>query len=531
MADKLKEIQTRVIEWWNRFTSKQKTIIIGIGAVVVFTFAILIYVFSQPKYIKLADYETTSEAAEVIEILDSAGITHVESDDGLRIDVEASQISQANVALGAAGFVPDDYNLDEAFGSGFGTTESERQKRWSLLLEDKLEADFSNYNAVKKANVLLTIPNQDGTLLAKQEEASAYISLELDGEFTRENAATMAKAAATFLGNETTNKITIVDTNANALFVGGDEYSTYGIANSMQELRSQAEAMVASQVKRVLLGTGQYNTVEVASNLNVDYSDYERTVKEYYANSDREEGMYAHSERYESENESGAGGPVGTDSNDETGYLQEDGGNTSSSTNEEIIDYLPNESIEHRITPAGAIDYSQSSVAMSAITFREIREEEVRAQGLLDGISWEEYKMANSAMTVQEVDSSFYSLVSHATGIPESSMTIVAYVKPVFYDKAPMDVSGTDVLSIVMLIVILALLVFVVLRSMRSRQVVDEEEELSVENLLQSTPEAELEDIELEAKSETRKMIEKFVDDNPEAAANLLRNWLNEDWN
>ena len=66
---------------------------------------------------------------------------------------------------------------------------------------------------------------------------------------------------------------------------------------------------------------------------------------------------------------------------------------------------------------------------------------------------------------------------------------------------------------------------------MRSRQEATEEEELSVESMLQSTPESVLEDIDVETKSETRKMIEKFVDDNPEAAANLLRNWLNEDWN
>ena len=59
---------------------------------------------------------------------------------------------------------------------------------------------------------------------------------------------------------------------------------------------------------------------------------------------------------------------------------------------------------------------------------------------------------------------------------------------------------------------------------------VQKEEELSVESLLQSTPDETVEDIELESKSETRKMIEKFVDENPEAAANLLRNWLNEDW-
>ena len=28
----------------------------------------------------------------------------------------------------------------------------------------------------------------------------------------------------------------------------------------------------------------------------------------------------------------------------------------------------------------------------------------------------------------------------------------------------------------------------------------------------------------------TKKLIEKFVDENPDAAALLLRNWLNDDW-
>lgn len=56
-----------------------------------------------------------------------------------------------------------------------------------------------------------------------------------------------------------------------------------------------------------------------------------------------------------------------------------------------------------------------------------------------------------------------------------------------------------------MLVLILGLLVFVVLRSMRTRQTVQQEEEVSVENMLQSTPETELEDIDVESKSETRK--------------------------
>jgi flagellar M-ring protein FliF len=57
------------------------------------------------------------------------------------------------------------------------------------------------------------------------------------------------------------------------------------------------------------------------------------------------------------------------------------------------------------------------------------------------------------------------------------------------------------------------------------------EEELSVESLLQSVvPDENKEDIIFEDQSETRKLIDKFVDENPEAAASLLRNWLNEDW-
>ena len=82
-----------------------------------------------------------------------------------------------------------------------------------------------------------------------------------------------------------------------------------------------------------------------------------------------------------------------------------------------------------------------------------------------------------------------------------------------------------------MIILIISLLAFVVLRSMKTRKSEEEEEDLSVEGILQSNPEPQLEDIDVETKSETRKLIEKFVDENPEAAANLLRNWLNEDWN
>ena len=58
------------------------------------------------------------------------------------------------------------------------------------------------------------------------------------------------------------------------------------------------------------------------------------------------------------------------------------------------------------------------------------------------------------------------------------------------------------------------------------------EPEIQVEEMLKITKEEiELEDIQLKDNLDTKRRIEKFVDEKPEAVANLLRNWLTEeDW-
>ena len=530
MPDKIKEIIQKILSWWNKFTAKQKTVIIGITAAAVFTFVILIWVFTRPQYTQWQQCNTTKEAAEIIAILDSASIQYETSNDGLSIKVKNSQLSTANLALGAAGYMPDQYSINDAVSGGFSTTESDKQKQYVYYMEQKLAKDISSMESVKSATVNLHIPDQTGTLIAKETDSSAWIQLELRDEFNQDQAATVAKAVATALGNTSTENITIVDSYANLLFSGEEDYTKAGIASSMLELRSQAESMVGTKVKNVLKESQQFDIVEVGCNLDIDFAEYQNTVHEYYANSGREEGMLSHQELYEESNTNASGGIPGTDSNDETTYMYQDGDNSESSSSQKISDYLPNENLSVENLPAGIIKFENSSLALTAITYNVIKEEDAKNQGLLDGISWSDYKAANNAYVKMEVDPDFYSAVSHVTGIPEDKITIVAYQTPQFIDREGMDVNTTDVLSVVLIAIILGLLAFVVIRSMATKKEVVETEELSVENLLQSKPVESVEDIEVETKSETRKMIEKFVDENPEAAANLLRNWLNEDW-
>ena len=531
MLDKAKEILGKVLEWWNKFTSKQKTIIISAGSGVLFAFVILIVVFSRPKYEETYQCESTAEAAEVINVLEGAGIQYKTSEDGLTISVLKEQVSNANITLGAAGIPSKGYGIDNVTDGGFSTTEADKQRRYKVYLEGELETDIAKMTAIKSADVRLTIPEQDGTLIRSEEESSAWILLELEGDFTSDNASYLARAVATALGNETTNNITILDVDGNLLFSGENEYSTVGIAGSQLTVRQQAETMVINSVKKVLLGTNQFNTIEVASSLDIDFSDSQSTTHSYSAPEGREEGMITQQDTYNSESSGGTTGVPGTTSNEGTTYQIQDNDYSNSSITEEHVERVPNESIVSSNIPAGAINFANSAISVTAISYNVIKEEDAKNQGLLDGISWEEYKAANQERTKIEIDEDLYSVVANATRIDRENITILAYRENWFVDKEGINIDWSDVVSVILILLILGLLGFVVLRSMAdNKEVVDKEEELSVEALLQSTPESELEDIELETKSEVRKMIEKFVDENPEAVANLLRNWLNEDW-
>ena len=287
-----------------------------------------------------------------------------------------------------------------------------------------------------------------------------------------------------------------------------------------------------SNIKKVLLGTNEFNLIEVSSNLEVDFSSVEETEHLFYAPEGQTQGVLSHEDIYESEATGGVSGVPGTDSNNEdnTDYVIPDYENSSSSTSEISRDYLPNEKVTLTKIPAGLVQYGKSSVSVAAVKYKVLKEKDAKSQGLLDGITWDEYKAMNQERTKLEVDEDIVDLVAKASGIDAENISFVAYEEPMYIDAESIPVSGTDILQIVLIVLILGLLAFVIFRSMRSEKVVEEEEEVSVESLLYSTPEVVLDDIEVETKSETRKLIEKFVDENPEAAANLLRNWLNEDW-
>jgi len=533
MPERIQQILTKIKEWWGKFTSKQKTIIIAVSAAVVLALVALVTWITKPQYVTLALCETAKEASEITTLLDSNDFKYEVSNDGLNITVLESQQSQARLLLAANNIPSTGYGIENVVNGGISTTEADKQKLYQVFLEDRLENDFiRSFSAIKDAYVFLHLPDNDGTLASRNEPSYAWVQLELQDTFTPENATYLAKAISTALGNDDSCQITITDTDANLLYSGEDEFSIAGSASSQLGVKEQAEKLVRSKVTQVLLGTNLYSTIEVSSNLDIDFAAYNKTQHNYSAPDGMTQGLYAEAHIYNSDSTNGNGGVPGTDPNssDRTTYMYQDWENAENSTSEEDYKYLPNEEVISEDIGPGVIKYDTSSLAATAISYNIVTEEEAKAQGLLEGTSWESYKAAHSERTKLEVDPDLYQVVSNATGIASDRITIVAYSENWFIDAEGLKVSATDVVQVILIFVILGLLGFVVLRSMRGEKQEEEEEELSVENLLQSTPEDNLGAIEAETKSEVRLLIEKFVDENPEAAANLLRNWLDEDW-
>ncbi len=537
MVDKVmdfgKKLLERIKEWWNKFQPKQKTLIIGIAVVILLAIAILVAVLTKKQYVKdFVVCESTKEAASVKELLDGQGIIYDISSDGLRFDVLESQQSDANLLLGANNIPTAAYTIDDVLNGSFSTTEADKQKRYKLYLETQIEEDIKNMKAVKTASCQLTIPDDNGTLIAQNLEtyASIFVELEDGAGFTEENAAAIARMVATGLGNATTDNVAITDTNGKTWFPVEQTYSTIEKADNMMMLKQEAENLIKNEVRQVLFGTNQFNQIEVATNAAMDFSQKKITRHNYSTpDANHDQGLLASEEVYQSNASDGVGGVPGTDSNSETDMMISEQEGTNSSSYERKSKYLPNEEIIEEIGATGTVVYNDSTVSVAAVRYKVVREEDVRLQGLLDGISWEEYKLANNEKTKLEVDEDLVSMVANATGIPAKNVSFVAYEEVQFIDEMKEAVVVKDIVQIVLIIIILTLLAFVVIMSLRTKREVEEEEELAVEDLLQSTVE-ELEGIETEQKSEARKLIENFVEENPEAVATLLRNWLDEDW-
>ncbi len=530
MVETIKSIPGRILEWWNKFDAKRKMVIASSVVVVIVALVILGVVLTRPAMTELVNCESTKDASDIKSLLEAEGIETEVSDNGLLIKVKKSDLSAARLAMGSNGYPAADYDLESVFSGGFSSTEADKKKRYTAYLEEKIASDLSTMEVVESARVTLDIPVEDGTIISKDQDTYASVTLTLNNEIDDEVANSIAKFVATAVGNKTTASVTILDSKANLIFAGEDTDETGISSSKMASVKDKLESLVKKKVRNVVLDTKQYDSVTVAPNLAVSTSNTTIVDKQYTPADGQEQGVLDSEDRYTSNSTGGIGGTPGTDANDDTTYDILTDGTTESTVEEYSKKYLPNTKETTTLQGAGEIVLDESSISVVATTYVYYDEEQMEAQGLLKDQTFDEFMAENDEKREAEVDDGMYRLVQSATGITRDNITILSYEIPFFQAKPESTLPYTTILTIVMLVLVLGLLGFIVFKGTRTVAVEEVVPEMSVEELLASTNEEALDDISYDDKSEVRKMIEKFVDENPAAVAQLLRNWLNDDW-
>ncbi len=232
-------------------------------------------------------------------------------------------------------------------------------------------------------------------------------------------------------------------------------------------------------------------------------------------------------------NSTDGSGIPGTDSNaDTTTYAIENGGGSESQTDITEKDYALNKTVTSKVKGVGTIVPDESSVTVTLNKFvyhkQALLEE---SGGALENTTWEQYQEDNNNTQVIEVDPNIQKLVANAANLSENNVFVMAYEVHQFEPKPLVEDRIADYIPVIIIVLMIALLGYAVYKGTEPVEITEVEPELSVEDMLATTKVTEeLEAIEFDDKSEARVQIEKFVEENPEAVAQLLRNWLNEDW-
>lgn len=533
MQERLKAIWNRIKEFWLKFNKTQRILFIVITVVTIAAIIIVAAVVNHEDRVIIRSCQSAAEATEVRALLQDNGIANVTIDKNNVVYVNDSDSNEARLILGSNNISSDGFKLTDAVTGSMSYTATDKERLYKAYLESRFEGILESMDGIKKAKVTINFVDAGATIFTENENASITAMLTLTKELSYEQAESIGLMLATNVGSDNTNNVVVLDSRSQTLYYGG----TSSITNSLtanQKVTQTYENAIVAKAKQLFISTGWYTDVTVTPNLIFDFDDVEIVEHHYTAPEGTESGLPKTSYVINSEGSfTNAGGAAGTESNDQdTDYLIQTNDGQTSSYSLSQYEWLQDEVITTTKPAKGEYKAADSSLAIVAIRKIALTEDDAKKRGLLDDTTWEQFKVDNDDPVETDLDDRFYDMVAKATGIDRRDITIISYDRYDFYEEPIAKSSPMFIIQIILAALIAAILLFIIIRSARPVAVAETEPELSVEDMLATTKEnrTPLEDIDLQDKSETRIAIEKFVDENPEAVASLLRNWLNEGW-
>lgn len=527
MQQTIEQMSTQLTEKWGGLSKVHKVRLgIGVGAILV-VILLSALMLSRPKMVVLYRNLELKEAASAAEVLDTQKIKYEVTDSGATIEVNEKDLNKAKFALTTEGIPKGKYTFEDALNNTMSTTENEMKAKMHRLKEVELCQALESMNQIKTADVKLVIPEEKNAFIKSEKESSASILLTLATPMTTKQVDGIARFVASSVEGLDIKDINIIDSEGNNLYSGQDG----GIlaSNKQQELKLAAETEIRKKVIDLLEPI--YSEIRISPNLVLDFDQYEEMKEEYISPVEGENKGLVDKEIIANSQSTNTptGGEPGTATNggDTTQYVFGNSTNSESKTSNKEVEYINNKTISNTVKNTGDILYDASSLAVNVFKNTEYKQEVVE-ETLPTGTTWEQFKANNSENKPLTVDPVLVEAIKNGTGI--QNVVVNGYEKAIFVDQAVYRLDIKDYLPFVLILLIILVIGLALVKFRKHEEVVETEPELEIEQMLKSAKEeVTLEEIELKESLETKRQIEKFVDEKPEAVANLLRNWLNDD--
>lgn len=528
LKDQVKERADKVREAWNNLEKNRRIAIVASILVVLIAVGCCIYFLTKKDYAVLYSGMDATEAGEIYNNLKDAG-TDVKLRGSDTILVNSKEADEIRLQLSAEGYPKSGLNYDIfESASSFGTTDMEKQVYLKFQLEQNIRQTIKQLGKIKEATVMITLASESKFALSGQGStpASASVVLEVaDGQtLTQSEAASIRNLVMRSVPNLASENITIVDSN---MKMYSEEEETIDISNEQLALQQQVKSNLESQILNLLNPVFGHGKVSTSVNVVLDFDKRVTTSVTFEPPIEGEEEGLVVSMKELTETINGGTaveGAVGVDPN---------GAVTTYPTVEQNEDGT----------------YYKTTREFNA-EINETKEQIESARGQISELSISVVIDGNSETVSNEVLAQVSDLVAKGIGVDEDKVSVAAMPFQANADqqaamqeqqdmlKREMYLKYGTIIGIVLVILIaIGVLAFIQWRKKKKEREIQEQLQAELEGQTVATgidlladEDLSVEDLSANKESENTEKIFKLVENNPEAVAQLLRNWLDDEY-
>lgn len=527
MPEVITRLQQQAVDFWKNLDKSQRIRIYVISAVLLVAIATGIILITRPNYVPLIRNANSSEIGEMAKILDDEKIKYSLKDNGSSIYIDGKDNNRAQVLLFQNGYPKSGMSFEDAFKMiQINTTESDKKKLWENYKKTTLIEKLKMFDNVKDADVDLALPDQSMFVQREDQKPTAYVRVTPEGEqFTPEQVKGIVLVVSRSVENLNPKDVTVVDNNLNVLNSETDD--VLAATSTQEKLRLQKKKELEQNVYNIFTGQfDNFDSIRVVANPILDFNKLKSVTQGVAMPEGYEDGGALVSTRRITENlengqtagEPGVGTNPGTVETGTPSYPMGAGENSNYKKSDVTENYEYTRSTTESEKALGDLMTDRSTMTVTLSYGKRVTDETKLSQEFLN---------------------QFKEDVSKATGIPIANIAVNKYkLAPIEVEVVSLPDTIRQYVNDYGFFALLLLLIIGLMISMfPRRKAVAEEDAVLLENVAPAAgprfivPEEEdVPEIDLEERSEVKRQLDKFVKQKPDAVAQLLRNWISEEW-